>query len=159
MHGDHLLVDMSVNDLADFVFNKNHDNKRVELDINGLEDTRDLFCFCLDLMCKGLVMLFGTENRVAVNDLSQDQFRIMCDKMRCVGIECTLKIIQVEIPPETVVDLWSQNFLNMQRIQLDAAHERLEDYTFNLQTLDHIYRISFKLLPRLLPQVPPRILA
>lgn len=152
---ENLLVDMSVNDLADFVFTKNYENKSIQMHISGLEDTQDLFCFCLDLLCKGLVLLFGTDNKVSVNDLTGDQFHIIREKMKCIGIDCMLEMFSVELPAENFVDLWTQNYMNMERIRTEIKSQNLEDYQFNLQTLETIYQIKFKLLPVQIPHISP----
>lgn len=158
MFGENVHVSMGINDFADFVFTKNYENKHIELNIGGLDDTKDLFCFCLDLMCKGLVLLFGKDNRVFVHELSADQFQIMREKLRCVGIDCLLSITPVELPPDQMVDLWAQNYLNMQRIRESVNSDRLEDYHFNLQTLDSIYKIKFQIMPRRIADIPSRLL-
>lgn len=146
---EHLLVTMDVNDLADFVFKQNQSNKHVNLTINGIDTTKDLFCFCLDMLCKGLVLLHGQDNRVAINSLSMEQFAEVQNKMRCLGIDCTLAVFKADTPAETLLDLWTQNFLNVQKVRMSDDNARLEDYRFDLQTSDTIYKITFKLLPTL----------
>jgi hypothetical protein len=150
----HMQVNMNLNDLADFVFKKNDTNIQVDLSINGIDNTRDLFCFCLDILCKGLILLFGKDNRVAIDEVSQEEFKMVQDKMRCVGIQCNLEVIDVELPPENLIDLWTQNFLNVQRVRLERENGNLEDYHFDLQTSDKIFKISFKILPPKIPEVP-----
>ena len=141
-----LLVDMGINDLADFIFNKNEDNKTIELSINGIENTRDLFCFCLDIMCKGLVLLFGTDNKIAIDDLSLEDFEIVKTKMKCVGIKCQLETFPVEQQPDTLLDLWTQNLLNVQQVRTSAGDLALSDYHFDIQTMHFIYKIRFELI-------------
>lgn len=140
-----LFVDMDINNLAEFLFTKNDHNKQIDLSINGIENTRDFFCFCLDIMCKGLVLLFGKDNKVALNDLSLHDFEIVNTKMKCAGIKCLLKVYPIEEQPETLLDLWTQNVLNVQNVRMCDENMKFEDYHFDIQTMESIYKISFQL--------------
>ena len=77
----HLEVDMHVNDLAEFMFTKNKSNALIELSLGGIENNKDLFFFCLDLFCKGLVILHGTENKVDLDSITMEQFGDIKNKM------------------------------------------------------------------------------
>ena len=142
----HLRVDMNINDLSDFLFKKNEFNKQIDLSINGIENTKDLFCFCLDIMCKGLVLLFGKDQKVALNDLTLDDFEQVNTKMKCAGIKCYLQTYPVEVQPETLLDLWTQNLLNVQKVRSSDDNMNLKDYHFDIQTNEYIYKISFELI-------------
>jgi hypothetical protein len=142
-----LNVELSVNDLAHFLFIRNVDNKPITINItgDGLENTRDIFSFCLDIMLKGLVILFGTDNKVVINDLTMDQFNTIKQKMRCANIECHLEVIPLEEPNEDVPDLWTQNFLNINKAYNADENMKLTDYHFDLQLSNFIYKIWFEL--------------
>jgi hypothetical protein len=142
-----LHVDMSVNDLASFLFIRNVDNKSISININegGIQNTRDLFCFCLDLLFKGLILLYGEDNKVLVNALTLEQFDVIKRKLRCANIECHLEIIPLETPSEEVLDLWTQNFLNVHKVRNSDECLKLEDYHFDLQLSDCIYKIWFEI--------------
>lgn len=137
---------MSINDLAEFLFIKNIHDRPVELRDLNVQNSKELFTFCLDLMCKGLVLLFGTDGKVCINTLSMEQFDILKRKMRCTGIDCQLNVIEVEEPPENLLDLWTQNFLNIQSVRSSDDNMGLNDYTFELQTHENIFKIKFDLI-------------
>jgi len=141
-----LVADMNINDFADFVFQKNTTNKAIGLSLNGIENTKDLFCFCLDILCKGLVLLFGSGDRVCIQDLSFEDFGQVTEKMKCIGIKCKLETFDVETPPDTLIDLWTQNLLNVHRVRTSDDNLQLEDYNFDIQTNTLIYRIRFELV-------------
>jgi hypothetical protein len=141
----HLHIDMNVNDLAKFLFKENVDNKTINLNINGLENSKDLFCFCIDLLCKGLVISFGTDNKVCINTLSIEQFEQIKQKMKCVGIEVHLEVHPITEPVENMIDLWTQNFLNVQQVRASEENKRLHEYKFCIQTSEILYRIWFTL--------------
>jgi hypothetical protein len=125
---------------------QNSYEKSVEIHELGVQNTKELFSFCLDLMCKGLVLLFGTDGRVCINDITMEQFAIVKRKMRLAGIACDLEVIPVEEQPETLLDLWTQNFLNIQSVRTSPDNMGLNDYTFELQTVGFIYKIKFDLI-------------
>lgn len=137
---------MTVNDLADFIFLRNSTNKHVDININGIRNTRDLFGFCLDMLCKGLILLFGRGNRLAIKDLTEDDFWNVRMKLRCVGIDCSLEIYPLDEPLNNVMDMWTQNFLNVQKVRHGHETANLRDYSFDLQTTDSVYKIRFELL-------------
>jgi hypothetical protein len=139
-------MDMSLNDLTEFLFLKNYTNKQIGISLNGIDTSRDLFCFCLDILCKGLVLLFGKDNKVVLQDLSYDDFNKVNEKMKCMGIRCHLETFEVETPQETIIDLWTQNVLNIHRIHTSNENLKLEEYHFDIQTKEFIYRIRFELI-------------
>jgi hypothetical protein len=146
-------ADMNVNELARFLFVNNEANRRVIVNLADLECTKDLFCFCFDMMCKGLVILFGTDNRVSLNQITLDQFEVVRKKMQCVGIDTFLKVFPVE-PPPTPLDFYTQNMLNMHQVMAGPVRPNLEDYTFKIQTMDMMYNITFKVLPIPIDEIP-----
>ena len=83
---------MNINDFADFVFIKNVNDALVELSLGGVENNLDLFCFFVDLVCKGLVLLFGKENKVELDSVSMEDFKRVQHKMHLLGIDVILDV-------------------------------------------------------------------
>lgn len=127
--------------MAHYIFVDHDARFAVDLSVvKGIETTKDLYCFCLDLLCKGLVILFGTENRVVVEDLSKDQFQEVNDRLKLLGIECMLDIIRIEedVPmPERLKRMVS--VYNM------PDNLPLEDYKLELVSSKAIFQVSFHL--------------
>lgn len=135
---------MGVNDLAHFVFLGNNNDSHIELNLYGITDNRDLFCFCIDLMCKGIVLLFGGQSsRVTISNMSEDQFDMVKKKLKNAGIKCNLEIFAVETPVEQLIDLYTQNILNVHAVRNSPENLKLEEYHFDLQTANFIYKIRF----------------
>lgn len=148
--------ELEVDDFAKFIFLRNESNKHIALSLSGIDTTKDLFCFCLDMLCKGIVLLFGGDvKRVAVQDLSYENFEVVCDKMKCLGIKCRLETFEAEETLESTLDLWVQNVLNIQRIQNSDENKNLTEYNFDIQTKETLYRITFDILHNVNDE-PPR---
>lgn len=128
-------VDMHVNDLAEFLFLKNVNNVKIELTLGGIESNKDLFCFCLDLFCKGIVLLFSEDGtRVHVEDMTYEQFEKVKVKLACAGVDASLEV------KERASDVI---FTNLMEIDMDVDNKPVDEYEFRLQNLTHIYKLSF----------------
>ena len=131
-------LDMSVNDLAEFVFIKNVNDSRLNLSLEGIEDTYDLFCFCVDLLCKGLVLLYGNNGRVEIDDMSADNLTHISKKMKNAGILLSLSIEEKNLNntfPRMVTFLKPENDMNT----------KLELYSMHIQGKDKVYNVNFGL--------------
>lgn len=132
-----LHVDMHINDLADFVFLKNVHHAEIYLQLCEVEDTKDLFFFCLDLFCKGLVLLYGQGSRVTLEDLTMEQFQEVQRKLRLAGIEVFLstKPRPAEDGPEPAT---------MVRVE-EHGTENLDDFVFVVKSSTLVYQVHFEL--------------
>lgn len=138
---DALYVDMHVNDLADFIFKKNVNDSIIQLALNGLEDVKDLFYFCLDLFCKGLVIMFGIDNKVEVDNISLDQFMLLKKKMANAGVNINLNVYEdIEGDDDKVA-------LNIEKIEELPNDLNIEEYDFILRSGNMVYKVNFSLIP------------
>jgi hypothetical protein len=156
-----LFVDMQINDLANFLFTENINDAIIELSLGGIENNKDLFFFCLDLFCKGLVLLFGTNGKVEVDILDAEKFTIIKKRMRLAGINILLNIEKiptlennntttlsliddlVSSPPDLVE---AKTAINMTELDLEYDHKPLNEYIFKLKMENFIYNINFELI-------------
>ena len=132
-------VDMHVNDLATFMFTKNVNNATLELSLGGIENNKDLFFFCLDLLCKGLVLLYGKYGRVDVERLSFECFNCIKKKMALAGINVKLNVESVDAPEDI-------NAINLDEIHSQSDSDELSDYIFKMKMDKIIYNIAFELV-------------
>lgn len=135
-----LNVDMHINDLADFMFIKNVNNAEIYLELGGLEDIKDLFYFCLDLFCKGLVYMFGQDGKVNIELITIEQFYQVKQKMLLAGIIVNLsyeEIVNNNINQNTAI--------NLDEIEKDENNLNLKDYEFTITTDKLVYKINFDL--------------
>jgi hypothetical protein len=135
MAKDTLFVDMHIDDLAEFMFMKNINDAIIEMSLGGVENTKDLFCFFVDLMCKGLVLLFGKENRIELDQLSMDDFKLVQHKMSLAGIAVNLNIE----PNSTNLP----TSLNIRDIDTFPDNNPISSYFFVIISPSIIYKISF----------------
>ena len=130
---------MEVEDLADFMFKKNTNNAKIELELNGIENKKDLFCFFVDLLCKGLVLLHAREsenNKLDIDSLTIDQYKQVAKKMANANICANVGVVDnVLNRPSSVY--CSNEFPDT----LD-----LKDYAFIITTNMRIYMINFEVL-------------
>jgi hypothetical protein len=133
-------LNMHINDLADFIFIKNVNDSIIQLSLNGVEDMKDLFYFCLDLFCKGLVILFGQDNKVEVENITLEQFMLLRKKMANAGININLNIYE-DIEGEENEE--KKVALNLEKIEELPNNLNIEDYDFILRSCNMVYKINF----------------
>lgn len=151
-----LSVEMCIDDLANFMFLKNTNDAIIELSLGGIENNKDLFFFCLDLFCKGLVFLYGNDGKVNVDTLGEEQFNTVKRKMSLAGINTVLDFEVNPVPPlDDQLDVSSDappdvppisNSLNIHELDMDSCHKNLKDYVFKLKMGPVIYKIHFELV-------------
>lgn len=84
---------VSADHLAEFLFVCNTTDTRVGMVVEGLEHSLDLFLFLVDLLFKALVLLFGHNNRVDIEDLTSDQVQLVQRKFRLAGVQCDMSFL------------------------------------------------------------------
>lgn len=140
---------MSMNDIAPYLFLENRGH--VYLDIQGLQTSKDLYCFLFDLFCKGLVLLYGDENqRVYIELMTYDQFATVAEKMKRAGIH-----VYLDMQPLPANEIVTENIIAERRDHLQQSTDTLvyaepnlplKEYVFELKTVDTLLRISFDLV-------------
>ena len=68
------VMNIDVNDLATFIFKQNIDNNQLYINITSLKTHKQLFFLLFDLFCKGLLILYGSDNKLLLNKLEMSQF-------------------------------------------------------------------------------------
>lgn len=154
-------LEIEVDQLADFLFIKNSKDAIIDLELGGIEDNKDLFYFCLDLFCKGLILLFGKDNSLIIEDISQDQFMIIKQKLSNAGIGVSLDILELEqIKQEKELkdiiegpdDIPTQSlypYVDFKTLEYLPNNLSLSSYYFDINLSEKLtYRISFDLFHR-----------
>lgn len=76
-----------LNGLAEYIFLKNISNAKIQIDLDGLLGVQDLFCFCFDLLCKGLVLLYSMNGiDIEIENLDINKFNIAKERLTFTGI-------------------------------------------------------------------------
>lgn len=131
-------VDVSVNDLVEFLFIANVNDAKIEMSMDGIENNKDMFMFCLDVFCKGLVILHGKGNKsVELDKVSMEDFNVVRKKMMNAGID-----VQLEIDASKKSEVSSLNFDIISSLpdNLDV-----DKYHFEVCSPTGTYVIRFKL--------------
>lgn len=138
-------LEMEVDDLAELMFQKNINNVPLELCMSGIENNKDMYYFCLDLFCKGLILLFSQDDKsVTVEDLTYEDFNLVKSKMSCAGIQVSLDVI-----PSSNEHIQTETLTNLREIEKEPNNKPLNDYKFILNTKVCLYVVSFSLFHNL----------
>jgi hypothetical protein len=140
-------------ELVKYIFVENN-GKKIILQNNDLRTNKDIFTFCFDLFCKGLLICHGyADNVVHIDNLTLDDIRIVIDKLSYSGI---ITIIQVET--DLLENGDEDNYQDRQKSAhyvisesirlLNAANDndQLDNFSFRLKVMNLIYVIRFKIV-------------
>ena len=135
-------IEIDIDGLAHYMFTTNRQQQKwIQLDLHGIENPKDLFCLCLDLFCKGLVILFGVDNRVYLDDLTLDQFQELATCMNRAGILC-----RIEFNEDAACAEKSEVLLNsLSRIHTLPDNLPITDYSLTLKVGDNLSHLTFSL--------------
>lgn len=153
---------VELHELAKYIFLQNTDGN-VVLEVDGITTVSDMFCFCIELLYKGLHLLFGhshyNENDelkeyVNIDALSIDDFQIVKQKMLCAGIDVTLNVIPIvvsstaeEAPKRSVITEIEVPMHGLVHHGYKSAHDApLHHHHLVMTTEKAKYDISFKLV-------------
>lgn len=139
---------IQLEELAKFIFVENTENKLVGIQIvEGIQNTFDMFSFCVDLLYKGLHLLYGTEKvfengtkrmTVRIEDITMDQFMKIKEKLRLAAIEVNLSITEGVTKPNCI-------YTEIEMSQSETPPV-LEQHHMIVSTEKRTYDISFKLI-------------
>jgi hypothetical protein len=120
-----------------YMFLENKNNKIIRLDLQGIENNKDLFLFFIDLFCKGIIVCYGINNTVNFDDLDNEKFNFIKQKMFNAGIIINLNISQ------NIINL--PTHINSSEIDAEIDNKQLEEYIFKIYKEFQIYEITFSL--------------
>ena len=131
-----------LNGLAEYIFLKNISDAKIQIDLDGLLGVQDLFCFCFDLLCKGLVLLYSMNGiDIEIENLDINKFNIAKERLSFTGI-------QVFIETENYKEKENKNKYPIGKMIASksiAQTENLSDYFATLYTTNVIIIIRFDL--------------
>ena len=153
---------ISYSDLLERIYYKNQNNNRIFIEANSLRSTKELFRFCLDLFCKGLVMCHGdTNKRVEVDNLSMQQIQFVIDKLSYTGIMTIVRVLTKEqvqdnndeydnaleepLVSEKRKDAYKILKESVDYIDTCPENDDLKKYNFKILVGDCVYCISFEI--------------
>ena len=137
-----LAVDIHIDELANFVFVKNAPGQNFTLSLEGIETTKDLFFFVLDLFCKGLVAMYGQDGAsVDLTTIDAAKFEAVAVRLACAGIK--VHLVRMPLLDD---DLNLSPQINMPQLVAMPENAPLDSFVFKLRMSDTQYELSFKLM-------------
>jgi hypothetical protein len=145
-------ANIDVSEVANYIFKTNND-KEILLNVNSIKTSRDLFFFLFDIFCKGLVILYGENNKMKLNDLQPYQFDEMKDKLKYAHIRLNMEmydkntaVILDLLPDNDGFDERSIIKKSIDDILLMTENEELNKYTFKLYMNEYLFCINFDII-------------
>jgi hypothetical protein len=91
-------IQNEVDEMIPIIF-LNKSNKGINMCLNGIEDSYDMFCFCLDLFTKGLILLYASKNtrKVDLDKLTFEQLKYAIDQLRKANININITTEKQEL--------------------------------------------------------------
>lgn len=129
---------MEIGEFAEYMFKTNTTDRAIQINLEGIENNKDLFLCFIDLFCKGLVLCYGMGSKsIDFDCLTLDRFASMKKKMSNAGIVVNLDVKENESFVKTAIN----------SEEIDGARDDLsiEDYKFVIENGYKTYRIWFRL--------------
>jgi hypothetical protein len=142
-----------IHELATLLFKKNNNGSELLL---GLEEhirsNKDLFSFCFQLFCSGLVILYGDGEKVLLNELSIDHLETVKTKLKCAHIH--IKTVSYDLDTAILLDIVDKDHASKDALVLTTSiaklnamerNERLEDYELTLMLHGSVLQLHFEI--------------
>jgi hypothetical protein len=124
---------ISIDDLAEFIFQKNVNDAEIELSLNGISGSYGLFNFFISLLSQGILMLSG-ENTVDIEGITQDTFAVIIKKMQNAHVKVNVTVRPKEAQISTV------------QYVVMANTNSVSDYALHIHAKESMFIISFDLI-------------
>lgn len=126
-------VENEVDDMIPIIF-LNKTRKGINMCLKGIEDSYDMFCFCLDLFTKGLILLYSKNNeKLNLHTLTLDQLKYAISQLKKANIKVIVDT-EILINPSASIKIPTKN-----------PDNELEDYHVVIDMMDRRHNISFSL--------------
>lgn len=148
------VINIDVSELANYIFVKNTKNCPILININSLKTQKELFFLLFDLFCKGLILMYGENNKMTLNTLQMEQFDEMKKKLKCANIQLNLVLYDkdtaelLDLIPSNMTENYEKTIITQSLAKIRGEKENLDlkEYIFNLYMNDMMYCINFDIL-------------
>lgn len=145
---------IDIHELAAFIFLKNTEENQLYLHITSLKTKKQLFFLLFDLFCKGLILLYGSGNRLLLNKLDMSQFDELKRKLKCAHVNLILTLYDaktaqlLDLLPPDVKDHQESSIIrsSLNKILEMDDDEDLVNYQFHLYMNDTLFCINFDII-------------
>lgn len=142
----------NLHELALIVFKNNNDSELLLGLGDNIKTNKELFSFCFQLFCSGLVVLFGEGNKVTLNQLSTSQLETMKTKMKRAHIH--IKTVTYDLDTAILLDIVEKDHVSNETLVLTNSiaklnsmkpDENLEEYELTLLLHGSIMQLHFEI--------------
>ena len=135
---------MSMNEFPQMVFVQNKNDARIQFslgDNHNLENASDIFFFFVDLLIKGIILLFGGgERSVVIGNLTAEDIGLLKRKFANIGVT-----LSIDMVPNLEAATDENRRITYELADPDAAGEPLlESYRMKLVDVAFTYFVHFK---------------
>lgn len=129
-----IVVENEIDDMIPIIF-LNKTNLPIKMSIAGIEDVYDMFCFCLDILVKGIILLYGNnEPKLNLETLTQSNLQHVIEQMKKASIKVQIDIIPMSFKIMNAVSIPPKN---------DSV-KILSDYVLEIILNNSLYKIRFE---------------
>ena len=144
---------IDITELAQYVF-QNENETPIFIEINCLKTKKELFFLLFDLFCKGLIILFGDNNKILLNKLGMDQFEVVKAKLKLAHVDLNLQLydketaVILEMIPTDVDDRFEKTIIQKSLAQINGMPDDadLTNYVFQLFMNETLFNINFDIV-------------
>jgi hypothetical protein len=145
-------LNIDVSEVAKYIFEIN-DDKEIYLNVKSIKTTRDLFFFLFDIFCKGIIILYGENNKMKLNDLQPTQFDEIKHKLKFAHIKLNMEMFdkQTAVLIDLIPEGDESNEKNIIQKSIDDImlmndNEELNTYVFKLFMNENLFCINFDII-------------
>lgn len=144
---------MNIDALADTLFLKNEFDNEIYFEINQFMSVKEFSNILYTLFMRGLVLLFGYENRITLNHLTMDQIQVVIDKMRLAKIKPRVTMYDKETA--IILDLLPTNsnlpleiaVMQNNKLELEQVNSNyLNQYVYKIYMYSTLYCMCFEII-------------
>lgn len=140
----------NLDELAHVIFIRNTRNDLITV-ATDMQTTKDCFCFCLDLLCKGLIILYGKDDaavnkkKVDLDTLSIEQLDFIKGRLSLCGIKLNTRIVPVSLYDEMGLDYPKTQKIELPDLEAAKDTDPLDSYKIDIFTQGLHIQLSFSL--------------
>lgn len=144
-------VEVDLERFCRVIFLENKADKFVGLATN-MRDIRDCFCFCLDLLCNGLVLLYGNfdeaegKKKVNLDTLSIEQLDYVKNRLAFCGIKVHYRIVPVTMYDDIGVTYPKTQKIELPNLEKQPLTDPLDAYKVDIFTQGLHIQLHFELI-------------
>lgn len=142
--------------LVEAIFIKNRYNFEVRFQLIDTLTSKDLAHFFHSLLIKGLILLYGQDNKLTLNLLRMDQINKAIEKLRLAHVKVHLNLYDKETaidlsympasaPPNVPLEISVARFSHME-MRNTAPNLKLTDYVFKTFLDGKLVCVSFEVI-------------